>query len=329
MGEWKRWLPPAVAAACMLFGLLLLDWVVIDTGLGTLHISPRGADHCFGSVCRDAPARGATWGLLSKLALGAGVLGAIGLVVVAVFRYLGTDPAYFGKAAAGLCAATAAFSVIALIAVAPDSMSDYSAGGLLTIVAAGFGISVRTNVSSGTFDGGRSHVPVRSTATAGATGDASPSKVAQPNPVRPVAADAARGDVRFVVVDGTITSTGLAVRFARNVERTIAWTDLVEVAARRMPPDPPYEKMTFVDLVVAGGAAPVRLVPSSRLDYAALPGGMAPNTRENWRRLVTLARERNPAIAIEPESADFFAGGRDAPMFTAWKKFLEWDRRYS
>jgi hypothetical protein len=84
--------------------------------------------------------------------------------------------------------------------------------------------------------------------------------------------------------------------------------------------------MTFVDLVTKAG--PVRLVPSSRVDYATLPGGMAPNTRENWRRLVALAREQNPAIAIEAESADFFAGGRDAPMFTAWKKFLEWDRRY-
>ena len=125
---------------------------------------------------------------------------------------------------------------------------------------------------------------------------------------------------------GELTATGLTLRLERNVSRTIAWSELVEVAARRLPPDPPYEKMSFVDLVTASG--PVRLLPSSRLDYAALPGGMAPNTRENWRRLVALARERNPAIAIEAESAEFFAGGRDAPMFPAWKKFLEWDRRY-
>lgn len=33
-------------------------------------------------------------------------------------------------------------------------------------------------------------------------------------------------------------------------------------------------------------------------------------------------------IGVETESAEFFAGGRDAPMFPAWKKFLAWDQRY-
>lgn len=326
MGAWKRWLPPAIAAACLLIGLFILDWVVMDAGIGTLHISPRGSELCLGHACGDAPARGVTWSVLSKLALGGGVLSAVGLVIVAVFRFLGTDPAYFGKAAAWSCAATATVSVIALIAVAPDSLGDYSAGGLVTVVAAAFGIGVRTDHGGAAFDGGASAVPIRSTATVKAPVDPAPAKVPRLNPVGPVATDAARGALRFVVVDGSITPTGLSLRLERNVERTIAWSDILEVAARRMPPDPPYEKTTFVDLVTT--SAPVRLLPSSRLDYAALPGGMAPNTRENWRRLVALAREHNSAITIEAESAEFFAGGRDAPMFPAWKKFLEWDRRY-
>jgi hypothetical protein len=323
MGEWKRGLPPAVAAVCVLIGLLVLDWVVIDTGgLGTLHVSPTGADLCFGSACADARVQSATWRLLSKLALGAGVLGSVGLGIVAVLRFLGADPAYFGKAASGLCAATVAFSVVALIAIAPDSMSDYSAGGLLTVVAAAYGITVRVSSVSGAFDGGRSHVPIRSTAVVNA-----PAGVAAPPTAAVVAPrPASRSDVRFVVVDGTITPEGLNVRLERGVERTLAWRDIVEVAARRLPPDPPHDKATFVDLVTT--TAPVRLVQTSRLDYAALPSGMAPNTRENWRRLVALARGKNPAIVIETESADFFAGGRDAPMFTAFKKFQEWDSRY-
>lgn len=326
MGEWKRWLPPAIAAVVILIGLFVLDWVVIDAGLGTLHVSPLGSELCFGQSCGDAPSRGSTWGILSKLALGGGVLSAVGLGIVAVFRFLGTDPAYFGKATAWLCAATTVLTVVSLIAVAPDSFGDYSAGGLVTIVAAGFGISVRAGGTGGAFDGGASAVPLRSTATVKPPADGAPSKVARPNPVGPVASDAARGTLRFVVVDGTITPTGLTLRMERNVERVIAWSDVVEVVARRMPPDPPYEKLTFVDLVTTSG--PVRLLPSSRLDYASLPGGMAPNTRENLRRLAALAREKNPAIAIEAESGDFFAGGRDALMFTAFKKFQEWERRY-
>lgn len=326
MGEWKRWLPPAVAAACLLLGLLLLDWMVIDAGPGSVHVSPTGTELCFGSVCRDAPARGSTWSFLSRLALGLGLLSTAGLGVVAFFRYVGTDPAYFGKATAWLCASTATVSFLALIAAAPDSVGDYSAGGLVTMVAAIVGFGARTSHGGGAFDGGRSAVPIRSTATVAPPVERAPSKIARPNPVGPVAADAARGAVRFAVVDGELTAAGLTVRLERNVARTIAWSELVEVAARRLPPDPPYEKMSFVDLVTASG--PIRLLPSSRLDYAALPGGMAPNTRENWRRLVALAREHNPAIAVEAESAEFFAGGRDAPMFPAWKKFLEWDRRY-
>jgi hypothetical protein len=327
MGEWKRWLPPAIAAAAILIGLFVLDWVVMDAApFGTLHISPLGSELCIGPACADAPSRGSTWGILGKLALGGGVLAAVGLGIVAAFRFLGTDPAYFGKATAGLCALTATVSVLALIAVAPDSVGDYSAGGLVTIAAAAFGISVRSGGSGGAFDGGASAVPIRSTATVKPAADAAPAKVARPNPVGPVASDAARGALRFVVVDGTITPTGLTLRMERNVERVVAWSDIVEVVARRMPPDPPFEKLTFVDLVTASG--PVRLLPSSRLDYASLPGGMAPNTRENLRRLVALAREQHPAIAIEAESADFFAGGRDALMFAAFKKFQEWERRY-
>ena len=94
-----------------------------------------------------------------------------------------------------------------------------------------------------------------------------------------------------------------------------------------MPPDPPYEKTAFVDLVLVDHR-PVRLLPTTRLELAELPGGVAPSTKENWRRLVARARAHNPTIEIEAESRDFFAGGRDPLMFPALRLFGEWDRRY-
>ncbi len=326
MGDWKRWAPPAIAAVALLIGLFLLDWVVTSTPLGSLHLAPRQSDLCLGSMCAHVANPAKTWGWLSSVALGLGILSAVGLLIVAVMRFLGADASVFGKPVAALSAATAAVSVVALVAVAPDSFSDYSLGGLVTVVAALVGIGARANpAGANAFDGGRSAAPIRSTAQVQVPpGSAAPAKVA---PAAALRAGPSSGGLRFVVLDGTITATGLTLRFDRQIERTIAWADLVEVAVRRMPPDPPYEKVSFLDLVVAG-APPARLLPTSRLEYAALPGGMAPNTRENWRRLVALARERNPAILVEAQSAEFFAGGRDAPMFPALKKFTEWDRRY-
>ncbi|MBK9036716.1 MAG: hypothetical protein IPL61_36610 [Myxococcales bacterium] len=345
MGEWKRWTPPVVAALGLLIGLLVVDWVVTDVGLGSLHLGPRSSQLCAGSHCVDVRSGARTWNLMSGIALAVGVLSAVGLIIVAALRFLGTDPGPFGRATAWACAATTVFALVALVAAAPDAIGDYAAGGPLTVIAATFGISVRTSRDSASaFGSGRSARPVRSVATVvashggaasavtsvppRATAAASASSAGAPTAARSlVGAGVSHTGVRFVVVDGALTATGLALRFERSVERTIVWADLVEAVARRLPPDPPHDKATFIDLVVADGA-PARLTPASRVDFTALPDGQAANTRENWRRLVALARTHNPAIAIEAESADFFAGGRDAPMFTAWKKFLEWDQRY-
>lgn len=357
MGEWKRWSAPLAAAVLLALGLLAVDWMVVDTGLGaSLHVAPRSARLCGALGCVDASGGGRVWRILSTIALGTGLLSALGLMAVAVMRFTHVEPGPIGAAVAWACVATAVLAVMALVALGPDSLGDLAAGGPLTVAGAIVGLGARGSpVATGVLDGGRSARPIRSTAVAPAapaaptpavrpeqspydlSRDAAPgraplpprpSKVARPGPVGPAAADATRGALRFVVVDGEITDAGLVLRVDRGGERALAWSDIVEVVARRMPPDPPYEKTTFIDLVVAGGP-PARLLPTSRLDFAALPGGMAPNTKENWRRLVALARQHNPAISIEADSADFFAGGRDAPMFPALKKFVEWDRRYS
>lgn len=342
---------PGAAAAMILLGLLLLDWAVIDQGLGiSLRLSPRGDELCVGHACRSVRWNHAGWPLLSRVALGLGALTAVGLAGVAIVRGLGGEPGRLGRIVVWACLGALVAAVMAMIGTG-GSLGDLGAGGVVTVVGAALGAGSQLAArSAGAFDGGRAARPIRSTATAPAASapaprpaptardleperrpvadvSATPSKVARLGPAAPVAADATRGALRFVVADGALTTDGLTVRFDRGGPRTIAWADVVEVVARRMPPDPPYDKTAFVDLVLADGT-PARLLPSTRLDLAALPGGIAPNTRENWRRLVALARARNPAIAIEAESADFFAGGRDPVMFPALKLFAAWDRRY-
>lgn len=347
------WLPPAAAAVAIALGVLVLDWVVVDSQLGlSVHIGPRALELCSPGGCVDGPHAGKPFAALPTAVFVLGLTTALGLIGVAVARVTHTELGPIAAAVSWVAVATAVAAVLAIIYLAPDSLGDLGAGFPLTLVGAGVGITARGTPIAGAFDGGRSKAPIRSTATVAATPPATPparpaatpydlaagapaaaptgtplSKTARPNPVGPAAVDATRDALRFVVQDGAITADGLTVRVARGGERTVAWRELIEVVARRMPPDPPYEKTTFVDLVVADGP-PLRLVPSTRLDYAALPGGQAPNTKENWRNLVALARQHNPGIAIEADSADFFAGGRDAPMFPALKKFVEWDRRY-
>lgn len=347
------WLAPVVAACALALGVLVLDWVVVDSPLGvSLHVGPRSAELCTPGGCIAGPHAGKPFGALPTAVFGLGLVTALGLLGVAGARLTHTELGPLGAAVSWASVATAVAAVMTIVYLAPDAIGDLGAGFPLTLVGGVIGIGARSSPDAGAFEGGRSRAPIRSTAVAPAPPAAAPppraaaspydlaqaapatpavtkplSRTARPNPAGPAAVDATRDALRFVVLDGAITATGLTVRVERGAERTVAWADLVEAVARRMPPDPPYEKTTFVDLVVADGP-PLRLAPSSRLDYAALPGGQAPNTKENWRNLVALARQHNPAIAIEAESAEFFAGGRDAPMFPALKKFVEWDRRY-
>jgi hypothetical protein len=131
----------------------------------------------------------------------------------------------------------------------------------------------------------------------------------------------ASSELRFACATGSIEEGGL-----RAGDRLLAWGEIARVIVRRLPPDPPWEKASLLDLVPDHGP-PVRLVSTSRIDWSTLPGGAGPTMKENWRRLVAHARAANPAIEIDPDSAPFL-DGREAPMFAAWKLFLDYDARY-
>ncbi|MCA9674759.1 MAG: hypothetical protein KC464_06960, partial [Myxococcales bacterium] len=139
--------------------------------------------------------------------------------------------------------------------------------------------------------------------------------------------DHARAALRFVVTGGTITADGLEVVTEAGDARTVAWRELASVAARRMPPDPPFARTLLVDLVPTTGS-PLRLLASTRLDYRRLPGGAAPSSRENLRRLVTLALAHNGQLEIDAASADFFAGTGEPPTLGSLRLFAEYDARY-
>jgi len=140
--------------------------------------------------------------------------------------------------------------------------------------------------------------------------------------------DAARQTLRFVVADAAIGPDGLVVTLEDHRKIDLPWRVFTGAAARQLPPGPPFDKLIVVDLGTIGGA-PLRFLPSTRVNYAELPGGAAPNSRENLRRLVAHVKTQQPTFGVEHDSAAFFAGGREPPALMSLKQFMTYDEQYA
>jgi hypothetical protein len=143
----------------------------------------------------------------------------------------------------------------------------------------------------------------------------------------PPSFDAARMALRFVVAEATIGDAGLVVTLEDHRKLDLPWKAFTRAAARLLPPDPPFNKLIVVDLCTVGGQ-PLRFLPSTRVNYAALPGGAAPNSRENLRRLVAHVKSKQPTFGVEHDSAAFFAGSREPPACATLKQFVAYDEQY-
>jgi hypothetical protein len=73
--------------------------------------------------------------------------------------------------------------------------------------------------------------------------------------------------------------------------------------------------------------APLRILAASRVNYAALPGGAAPIAIDNLRRLGRLVVERNPSVAMDPETRAFLEG-RPPQAFAGLNQFTAYDGKY-
>lgn len=141
--------------------------------------------------------------------------------------------------------------------------------------------------------------------------------------------DEAAAALRFVARRCEIGPGGLRAFEANNRLRDIAWADVARVVVRALPPDPPWDGGLLLDLVAPldGRWQPVRIFSPTLVNYAALPGGASAARVDNVRRLASHVRERNPAAAIDEETAAFLAGG-PAPRFPDITGFTEYDSVY-
>ncbi len=162
-----------------------------------------------------------------------------------------------------------------------------------------------------------------------------------PSQVRAAAADATAELLRFVVRELELDERGLTTR-GDGGTRELGWAELAEVHAGQLPADPPFERLHFVDLVPAGPARPgapyrpdgpaplaepLRLLLSTRVNYAALPGGAATTSLDNLRRLVAHAQAQQPALILDAETTAFSTGG-PAHRYLAVEQFARYDARY-
>jgi hypothetical protein len=143
--------------------------------------------------------------------------------------------------------------------------------------------------------------------------------------------DALRGSLRFVARSCEISKVGLSVVLESGQQRDVLWSDVGAIAARTLPPDPPFEKTTIVDIVprpVPGTQlTPIRLLPSTRANYGALPGGAGMSSKENFRKLAAFLEQQKPGV-IEGASNAFFKQEAAAPLFQSVKQFTDYDRQF-
>jgi hypothetical protein len=144
-----------------------------------------------------------------------------------------------------------------------------------------------------------------------------------------VSADEAAAALRFVARRCEIGPGGLRAFEANGKLRELAWSDFARIVVRALPPDPPWDGGLLLDLVAPldGRWQPVRVFGPTMVNYAALPGGAGGSRLDNLRRLATHVRERNPAAAVDEETAGFLSGGA-APRFPDMTGFTEYDSIY-
>jgi hypothetical protein len=129
--------------------------------------------------------------------------------------------------------------------------------------------------------------------------------VAAPDAPAPVA----RELLRYEAARVHIGDAGLIGERADGTSHRVAWTALVGVIARRLPPGAPHDGQTIVDIVSTTGAT-LRIVPATEIDGEVFAGFGA----DRARAFVRLVAERCPGAKLDGGTRAFVDGG-DALQF--------------
>lgn len=133
--------------------------------------------------------------------------------------------------------------------------------------------------------------------------------------------------LRFVAFKCEIVGDGLVARLHDGTSRGFTWADVTTIYARRLPHEPPWERMLVMDLVPVSGP-PVRLLTTTSVNFGALPGGAASSHLENCRRLAAHVETQNPAVEMDPETRSFVSGFGPCAALLAIEQFMRYDDQF-
>lgn len=144
--------------------------------------------------------------------------------------------------------------------------------------------------------------------------------------------DAISSTLRFCAREVELRDRGMTVTGHDDQLRFVEYSHIAGIVVRALPPDPPFEGRLLVDLVPtpdsAGRRWPVRLLPNTRVNYAALPQGVASTSNQNLRNLVDFVVGTQPNIVRDPDLTAFLAGSPPR-RFAALKEFTAYDAGFT
>jgi hypothetical protein len=307
---------------------LTMTWRTVSQFGVTLQLNLREARLCaFGENCEAKPLVGsmATFGTVMTV-LAVSMIVVCAVRIVALLR--GRDHVLLGKLtlAAGVLVPIDALAVmhshdIGLFDGASLGFFAALAGGLFAVFAS-WANNNSAPLETSIGQQARAVHAANQSAVGQPSAGASP---AQASPGRPQAMrglPTSLGTLKFVVRtvdvdDGGVTTGG----------RRIEWRDVAKLRARRMPPDPPFDKALIVDIVPRSGE-PIRLLTSSLIDTtrASFPKQMI--AKDTFRRILAAARTGCPGVDVDDGTAAFIAGD-EAPVLGAVRQLVEQEQTYS
>jgi hypothetical protein len=123
----------------------------------------------------------------------------------------------------------------------------------------------------------------------------------------PADAPPLRGMLRYAVSSADLSGPGIDARLDDGSTRLVRWADVVGIVARRLPPTPPFDGATFIDLVSTPGAT-LRILPWTQVTGAAAP------TDDRARALVQLFATRCSGAKLDGATRTFLGSRGPAPQ---------------
>ncbi|HEY6038223.1 MAG TPA: hypothetical protein VIV58_28270 [Kofleriaceae bacterium] len=109
--------------------------------------------------------------------------------------------------------------------------------------------------------------------------------------------------LHYATLSATFTTNGIEAVREDGSARSVAWGDVVGVVARRLPGHPPFDGVTFVDLVSLAGAT-LRILPWTNVGgELALPADV--DGAERARAFVQLIAARCPGARLDSATRTF------------------------